>query len=146
MDLCESHRFIHRDLLFQLPLLHRNGHMVDEQKSWNFLGLYSHTSTTCPLFTLSPKLTFTSATLPPMGVVISVSIFIASKTNSRSPFWMVSPPRTLDLTTMPDIGLLHTLLSSTGVPSEAGSTPAAPATEPTGIVAAAPCTMKVGNT
>ncbi|MCI4361192.1 MAG: hypothetical protein L3J91_05765, partial [Thermoplasmata archaeon] len=54
-------------------------------------------------------------TVPPIGLVISLRIFIASRTSSTWPAATVSPSRTRTSTTLPGIG------GSTGVPSPGGS-------------------------
>src|SRR5208283_4668577 len=130
MNLRKSHRLVNRHLLFQISLFHRYGYMINKQKFRHVLHMdrfcfYAHTSTTCPLFTLSPLFTFTCATFPATGAVTSVSIFI-------------------DFTTIPEMGLRQTLASSksSSAPPEMQDPPAP---LPAGTAAAALCTMNVGS-
>src|SRR5271157_171487 len=146
VNLREAHEFIRGHLFFQVALLHGNRHMVKEKKSRNLLQrcrIYSHSNTTCPLLTLSPAFTFTVATLPACGAVISVSIFMASRTKRMSPGRMAWPARTFDFTTMPETGLRHTFSSFT-TPS-----PLPPPVVPAGaaaMIVAGACIVNVGNT
>src|SRR5271157_1593528 len=86
-------------------------------------GLQSNSTRTCPCWTASPTLTLTLATLPAMGAVITVSIFIASRIRRTSLTWMVCPAWAETLDTVPEKGLRQSLPSSaTGaLPPEDGA-------------------------
>src|SRR5450755_928540 len=118
MHFRESKALIGVHILFQFALLHRNGDMVEEQESGNLFNVfhYSNSTTTCPFCTPSPALTFTLETLPSMGAVIFVSIFIASRTSRMSPVWMLCPGCAATFTTTPEMGLRHTFASLTAPP------------------------------
>src|SRR5271165_3520796 len=75
-------------------------------------GLHSNSTRTCPCWTASPTLTLTLATLPAMGAVITVSIFMASRTRRTSLTRMVCPACAELLDTVPEKGLRQTLPSS----------------------------------
>src|SRR5271157_370833 len=75
-------------------------------------GLQSNSTRTCPCWTASPTLTLILATLPAMGAVITVSIFMASRTRRTSLTRMVCPAWAEILDTVPEKGLRQTLASS----------------------------------
>src|SRR4029077_2139342 len=73
--------------------------------------LYSNSTSTCPPCTKSPTLALILATLPAIGAVITVSIFIASSTRRGSLAWIVCPTWAAMRETVPAQGLRQTLLS-----------------------------------
>src|SRR5512143_2096223 len=75
-------------------------------------GPYSSSTRICPCWTASPTLALILATLPATGAVITVSIFIASRTIRTSSTWMVCPTWAETRETVPEKGLRQTLLSS----------------------------------
>src|SRR5271157_4223953 len=75
-------------------------------------GLQSNSTRTCPCWTASPTLTLTLATLPAIGAVITVSIFMASRIRRTSLTRMVCPAWAEILDTVPEKGLRQTLPSS----------------------------------
>src|SRR5271157_5405363 len=85
--------------------------------------LQSNSTRTCPCCTASPTLTLILATLPAMGAVITVSIFMASRIRRTSFTRMVCPAWAEILDTVPEKGLRQTLPSSaTGaLPPEDGA-------------------------
>src|SRR6516225_10151860 len=82
------------------------------EPSWNRDEIHSNSTRTCPPWTKSPTLALILAILPAMGAVMTVSIFIASRTIRTSLTLMVWPTWMGILATVPAIGLRHTLASS----------------------------------
>src|ERR1022692_1967295 len=128
MHLLEAHCPIGLDVRFQLARLHRNGHMIEKEKSRYLLHLfihYSNSATIWPACTPSPWVTAMAAIRPGPGAVILVSIFMASRTTRMSPVCRLCPTCAATRTTMPETGLRQTLSSFTGLLSAGGAAGAA---------------------